>query len=270
MGFSVGYNDPLIPNAPLDMIPFGRTEDGGQLGFLTDFGSVKDLALAPIVMVYPMMCSECAGVSLLAKDLKGFMQLMATMDESLFADLFIYLLEVENNARMRENPAIDPGMVENNDGYIEGLRQQLVQHIREAQEDQKKTDLFKEIFGIDAFEDPVKEMVDLARYRKDEITIQTADEVGIVFAGAGKEVKSYNGRLNDAEAISSLLDQASQSQRLRFYRDAFFASEIYDLEESVENSVKRIIYKKLVDDGYSREAQALQTRYLESQYFSWK
>ncbi|WP_339255459.1 hypothetical protein [Paenibacillus sp. FSL P2-0136] len=73
--------------SPIDSIMFARTGmDGIHFSFLTDFSSVTDLSLAPIVRVDPMDFGNC--IKIVAKNIRDFFTLHFSGHEDLLLNEF--------------------------------------------------------------------------------------------------------------------------------------------------------------------------------------
>ena len=262
LGFRIQYKDDVLPMTPIDAIPFARTRDGGQLSFLTDFGTTQDLAQAPIVIVYPFECVECEWTQIVAMNLEAFLQLSASLDESYWFELFQYILTKQNQ---KEFP------VSSNDEYSVRQYDSLTIYVQRSQQQNiDRVVLLKEQFGIDASAEPIKMTEDMLQWRKEIATIETFGDFGINYGNEVVKVDRYYERLEEVTLVEEFLGQSTLPERLRFYRDVLYLDEFYYLEEDVQSQIKELIINYLKKDGLNREAEVLDSQYVMTRFFSWK
>lgn len=221
------------PCTPVDSIPFGRTGgDGNHFCFLTDFGRVKDLSEAPIIMVTPM---SDRPTHLIAKNLTDFLSLILAVEnpEILDADLTsperINRLIKEALEWREENP-------ERND-FIDRFKTFL------------KNDL-----AISPIDNAYEYLIDLRNQRAKSITIETLDTLGIITNSPANEIRVYDYDQNDLQKINHFLTAATNYERLKFYRDA---CQEYVLTNDYDNEIKNIVVENLKIDKLEREANML-------------
>lgn len=237
LGFEIFY-DQHYCTTPLDVIPFASTgSDGIHFGFLTDFGHVKDLNLAPIVCVAP---SDFIYGKLVAKNLKDFLSLAATVGQVEFLNQD-YKNENEVTTRLQE--------------WDDEQREEYEEVIQDRSE---LIRVLKDELHIEPMPQVVHYIKNLRAARKKEISIKTEDGIGIIYRDKKSEIKTFDYKINDGIKVKKYLEKASLPERLKFYRDA---TNCYILNEEYEAEIQKTLVYFLNKDGFQREAKILKEKY---------
>lgn len=227
MGFYIAYDHFYSPT-PIDVIPFAGTGgDGIHFGFLTDFGTHKDLNKAPIVCVAP---SDDPPVKLVAKNLKDFLSLIIIIKESGFLSE-----DYKNDKELKER------IKEWGEDVDVRNRKQLIK-------------ILKENFEIKPILKLCQYTKDLRKERQADITIHTEDGIGIIFGERKLSINGFDYKSKDIKKIKSYLKRASLPERIKFYRDATYC---YVLSEGYEADIQKTLVETLRKDGFAREAKIL-------------
>ena len=255
LGFYIEFNH-HYSTTPLDVIPFAGTGgDGIHFGFLTDFGNVKDLDKAPIVCVSPM---NDPPVKLVSQNLRDFLRLVITVGNAEFLNED-YANKEEVTIRLMKWDKVSEV-----DGYghplppdkIFQMKQRITETLKARVE---KINLIKSQFQMEEMPDVYKYIKDLRLARQAEITIETADNIGIIYLEETMPITEFDYRIKDSDSVSGYLEKASKAQRLKFYRDATYH---YILSKDYDYDIQKVIIKALRNDGFKREAHILETKYL--------
>ncbi|WP_139135253.1 hypothetical protein [Roseivirga sp. 4D4] len=253
LGFYIEY-DHHHSMTPLDVIPFAGTGgDGIHFGFLTDFGTVKDLSNAPIVCVSP---SNDPPIRLVAQNLTDFLGLVLTIGEAEFLD-DDYTSDEQIKAQLQEWDEVSEVDWKGNPlpkTEIEEMKQ------RRAERRQGRVLLAKvlsEQFEIYPITKVSQYINDLRVVRKKEITIETLDGIGIKYRTEKLIIEGFDYSVED-NLVQSYLDKASEAERLKFYRDATYN---YILSDDFDKVIKELLIKSLQKHGYRREGQILKKKY---------
>jgi len=239
IGFLLGTTEPYSTE-PQDIIPFARTGgDGCYFAFLTDFGRIKDLELAPIVFISPtdFFQNETNGCFLFAMNFLDFLSIMNTI---LLADI----IRFENLETMDFDTIINQLKFEH-------------QHYDSAKENQIRENTInqlKEKFNL-------TEMGNLNAYykafyaeRRSDHYIETKDGIGIVV----EDIPSLTTQIIEEEldplALEARLQKMSVDDRKKFYRDA---PHLYITYQENYWAIKEVLVKQLNKDYLSREAGVL-------------
>ncbi len=228
--FLIQYDQEQMVSTPLDVIPFAFTAgDGIHFGFLTDFDYSKDLTETPIVCVTPMGES----MRLVAANLNEFLQLVYAIGD---AEILSYHIESSEKLARR----------------IEALE---VWPLRE-----KCREVLKNEFSIEPLKDPFAHLESIRKKRSSQITIETSDEVGIVFTKPFSQVEPFDYWQNrSAYDVKHYLNDVDLAGRLRFYRDA---ATHYALTRGGDVAIGAVIMRSLAKDGLYRESAMLGKAFL--------
>ncbi|UVI30998.1 hypothetical protein [Paenibacillus spongiae] len=156
-------------SSPADTIMFAGTGmDGIHFSFLTDFGSVTDLSLAPIIRVDPMDFGNCAKI--VAKNIRDFFALHFSAHEGLLLNDFeskehylAYLKEQEGDDE-EENEYFDKKKWQRQKNEV---RDNAIQR-----------------FGFQPILDGYAYMQEIRRARWNELIVTTSDGLGVTVRGA--------------------------------------------------------------------------------------
>ncbi|MDF2571675.1 MAG: hypothetical protein K0R55_3279 [Sporomusa sp.] len=163
-------------SSPTDAIMFARTGMGGiHFSFLTDFGSVTDLSLAPIIRVDPMNFGNCSKI--VANNIRDFFVIHFSDHEGLLLNDF-----------------------ESQEHYLSYLRDQEDENDEEESNyfDRKKwqrqkievRDSAMQCFGFQPLPDGYAYMQEVRRARWNELILPTSDGLGVT--APGTSVDSLN------------------------------------------------------------------------------
>jgi len=256
LGFYIAF-DHHYSLTPLDMIPFAGTGgDGIHFCFLTDFGAVLDLNDSAIVCVSP---TNDPPVKLVAKNLKDFLRLVVALGKAEFLDYNNILsmsteereLELEEWGEMDDTVglAFDP---KGNPIPVD------IEHPIPSHSRVELIEILKEQYQIDPILGVQQYINNLRAKRKREVTIQTADDIGIIYQTEKPAINCFDYNSKDINSIKVYLDSASKAEKLKFYRDATYH---YILSKGYDTEIKKLIIESLTNDGYIREAKILKKQY---------
>lgn len=254
LGFYIEY-DHHYTTTPLDVIPFAGTGGNGiHFGFLTNFGTTKDLDNAPIVCVSP---SNDPPVKLVAKNLTDFLSLTIAVGEAEFLDED-YQTDEEVLTRLQEWDKVSETDWQGNPLPKDEI-DQMKQRTTEIQQGRAQlTKMLKDQFNIDSMPNVSQYIKDLRAKRQTQITIETSDDIGITLQTNKLTIEGFDYSIKDSNQVKNYLENVSKVERLKFYRDATYH---YILSKDYDNDIKKIIIASLIKDGYKREAQILKMKY---------
>ncbi|HZG18016.1 MAG TPA: hypothetical protein VE710_23845 [Candidatus Bathyarchaeia archaeon] len=233
LGLIMEEEDIRYMATPPDVIPFARPgADGIHYGFLTDFGSVKDLEEAYIVCVSPMDFGE--EVWVVAKNIRDFLRIVYT----------------ENSILYNHFPDVD--------SYVRYMEK------REEEESDEQTiearEMFKERFSINPIEDMVQYIIDLHDQRKRAIAVPTINSLGVTQMSSEKEHERFllhSEQLDeeDFDQVRSFFKRASVESKLAFIRDVQTKNVLEDRE------LRELVKNELRSFGMEDEANRLELSY---------
>lgn len=237
-GFMISYSG-RYNVTPLDAIPFARTGGAGiHFGFLTDFGNIKSLEHAPIVIIAP---TDDPPIRLVAKNLNNFLSYFPTLIDA--EDLLIN--EIDDWDRRN---------IERWDIYSEE------EIIIEKQKYSKLANDFRNIFNgpkLNSHEEILANIQGIRNSRNSVVTIETADDIGIILNEPSLEntiIDKFDYSITDANLIENYLKSSSKSGRMQFYRNATY---MYILSKGYDYEILQILKKWLKNDGFSRECEII-------------
>lgn len=253
LGFYIEF-DHYYPMTPLDVIPFAGTGgDGIHFGFLTDFGNEEDLENSPIVCISP---SNHPPVKLVAKNLKDFLRIVTVIGFAEFLDED-YESEEEIKTRLAEWDAVSEKDWKGNplsQSEIEEAKKSLEKTLKQRENLRSVMRIEMEITPMDSI---VSYISHLRKERAKEIELVDAYDIGINLT-CKDEIKEYQYEDKDIPKITLYLKNASQCEKILFYRNAtyhFILSEDYDKE------IKKLLIESLKNDGFKRESKILTKKY---------
>lgn len=248
-------------NTPIDVIPFAATgSDGVHFGFLTDFGTVKDLNNAPIVCISPL---GGPPVQIVAKNLKDFFALVISVRE---------IDDIEDRGEHEENDErdeLEDACLEMPQVYkevdiekwthmnYESIESEIIMKQLMINRKLKRMDavkMFEEKYQIIPIRDVVQYIKDVDKKRQLEITIQTNDGIGVVYPFGKSFLKVFDYKIKDVQIIKEYLLRASKEERIKFYRDATYE---YVLSKDYDYEIKKLIIEMLKKDKFYLEAKLL-------------
>lgn len=226
-------------NTPCDVIVFGNIGmDGIHYGFLTDFGFVPDLEMAPIVCISPMDFDRPTRI--VAKNLREFLSINLT-DEALFYNDFenekSYLAAKQKWAEEAANSPYQPS--ENDKAVRETIRKRLMENIR-----------------MPLIDNPYHYVRNVDLERQKSVTIRTLDGLGVT-APLSEGEKHIPFPIQkraepDLKLLKEYLNSAPVASRLALIRDIQL---YYVLEEQQE--LRDIVLESMNKMGLSDEARRL-------------
>lgn len=226
---------------PCDVITFARLGvDGIHFGLLTDFGVVSDLEEAFVVCISPMNFGE--HIKIVARNLKEFVGLICTLKDA---------CAVANLQLCKDE-----------DDYKE-----LLQEITQLEEEEVHTSRNSAIFQMmstikcelinDVYDYVEREVI---AARKEQIVLQTMDEIGIVplqhinSKHTIFELESdIDFELND---VKDFFHQSTVESKLAFIRDAQFAFLLADDQE-----LMNLVIHELRQIGLTDEVNRIENPY---------
>ncbi|WP_261300498.1 hypothetical protein [Paenibacillus andongensis] len=232
-------------SSPADAIMFARTGmDGIHFSLLTDFGSVTDLSLAPIIRVDPMDFGNCTKI--VANNIRDFFLLHFSDHEGLLLNNF-----------------------ESEEQYLSYLRDQEDEDDEEENEyfDRKKwrrqkievRDFAMQCFGFQPLPDGYAYIQEVRRARWNELILPTSDGLGVTARGISVDglnrpaphpwhMKEIPGR--NVEHLKAYIASAQQAGLFGFIRDC-------QVQGVDDDKVIRAICDQLILLGLPLEAKRL-------------
>tara|TARA_R110002073_G_C9423385_1_gene576195 strand:+ start:160 stop:1023 length:864 start_codon:yes stop_codon:yes gene_type:complete len=236
-GFFLDQSMPFAPQ-PIDMIPFATTgTDGTYFAFLTDFGRVKSLEEAPIIMYCGADFNyeePSSSFTLFAKNIKDFL----SISTQIYNPYFVY--------------EADPRLT-NFKNEVEELLED------EFEETEERTSIAKSLvkhLDLEVIENLNEYYSELMLQRHNKSEIKTKDGLNIIFeklrGDYDKEIDDILGK----EKLISSLSELNKSSRLKFYRD--YGDVYRNLDKDEFHYVLEVIIKFLKEDNLPREAKVLE------------
>jgi len=262
LGFFIHYDSHYFIT-PLDVIPFAGTGgDGIHFGFLSDFGTVTNLAYAPIVCVSP---TNDPPIKLVAKDLTDFLRLVVTVGVAEFLDTD-YQTDDEITQRLQEweTENSDEEWAEiltinkNNPEAIAGIKKMMQSDEAGSQGRLLQAKILKQDFQIEPMPRLTHYIKSLRKARQTKITIKTIDNIGVIYPTDNANINNFDYKIKDTKKIKNYLDNASPTERIKFYREATYH---YILSKNFDSHIKTPLIKALRKDGFEREARLLKKNY---------
>ncbi|WP_409274604.1 hypothetical protein V1499_06020 [Neobacillus sp. SCS-31] len=226
-------------NTPSDVVVFGNIGvDGIHYGFLTDFGSVSDLEIAPIVCICPMDFERPARI--VAKNLAEFLRVNLA-DSALFYNEFNsekdYLTAKEKWAAEAANSPYQPSEDE-----------KLVR--------EKAKNFFMENIQIPNIDHPYRYIQKVEQERQRKVSIKTQDGLGVtapLLPGEKHIPFPIQKDIDpDLELLKDYLYSAPVPSRLALFRDIQLN---YVLEDNPE--LFKLVIDSMINIGLIDEANRL-------------
>lgn len=233
-GDLLGYNfkiyelDDRYLNTPLDLIPFASPGmDGIHYGFLTDFGSVKDLEDAYIVRVVPMDFDE--PVKIVARNLQDFLRLLC------FAPASLDILDIYSNEDLCRKVSLEDSTIVMNKDTL------------------KVREIFRKRAHLEPIPDIFNYFLEVSEERVGKIVLATKDGLGVVnkISASTNHKAASLSRYNSLKLyeVQSFFAAATPEAKLGFLRDAQSLGLIYDNEEVKEFLRDELVKLKLLDEA---------------------
>lgn len=190
---------------PPDLIPFASTcGDGIHFGFLTDFHSVSNLSVAPIVCVSP---TNDPPLRYMARNIREFLNLVYSVP---YAEMLETMWNYDDEKQ------------------IIGLVKEFEKYTSSNWEEKRKYILtrYQQVFGTKKLE-VVSYFHEVKKDRAESIHMTTLDGLGVLCAKPSIQSKQHfnfppNRNCDEAEVVKmqSFLDQSNELEKLAFVRDA--------------------------------------------------
>ncbi|MFJ7755923.1 hypothetical protein ACQKGI_22040 [Peribacillus muralis] len=226
-------------NTPSDVIIFGNIgQDGIHYGFLTDYGSVTELEVAPIVCVSPMDFDTPTRI--VSRNLREFLRVNLT-DGALFYNYFSSEGEyLETKGRWAAEEAYSPYQTTENEKRVrERVQKSLL-----------------EIFQLPHIDNPYRYVQDVGLVRQRNVSIQTMDGLGVIEPLLQHEKHSpfpiHKDTDPDLKLLQGYLYSAPLASRLALFRNLQFS---YVLQDNHE--LHKIVIDTMNKMGLNDEANRL-------------
>ncbi|MGN7941427.1 MULTISPECIES: hypothetical protein [Bacillaceae] len=226
-------------NTPSDVIVFGNIGANGiHYGFLTDYGSVTELEVAPIVCVSPMDFDT--PIRIVARNLREFLRVNLT-DSALFYNHFSseekYLETKERWTTEEANSPYQP--TENEKQVRERVQRFLLEN-----------------FQLPHIDNPYRYVQDVGLARQRNVCIQTMDGLGVTEPLLQHEKHSpfplYKDTDPDLKLLQEYINSAPFASRLALFRDLQL---YYILQDNHE--LYKIVIDTMNNMGLTDEASRL-------------
>jgi hypothetical protein len=235
------YLCPWMPYSPqpVDMIPFATTGvDGTYFAFLTDFGAVKKLEEAPIV-VY-----SAAGLNL---ETHTYSPVLFARS---FSDFISICTQVPHLDLIYDG---DPRKTKwDMDTILDDFNDE-----DEMEEHQEVSKILKSYLNLNKIENLNMYYSEFYSERNSKSYIKTKDGLNIFFDGSFSKSLEAIGEILSLEDLNLYLSSSDYPSRLKIYRDYPLLFNYYSNEEFL--SLLETFIKYLKNDNHKREAAVLQT-----------
>lgn len=239
IGFQPCPHDFAYSFTPPDLIPFASTGGGGiHFGFLTDFGTVRTLAEAPIVCVSP---TNDPLIRYMAQNITDFLNLVSSVP----------------HAEMLESFWSNPDET--------AIQEEIKMIAEDTPVDWKKAQLivaehFKNKFGTQQV-NIVISLQEAQEKRANAIALSTKDGLGIVGEHSGSTYSKLELDRNNSEdqlaRINEYLNNSSTVEKLAFIRDANYS---FILVPDYDKEVLQLVIELLESLNLPDEAYRMQIR----------
>lgn len=222
-------------NTPSDVVVFGNIGvDGIHYGFLTDYGSVSDLEVAPIICVNPIDFDR--PIRIVANNLREFLRVNMT-DSELFYNQFEseenYLLAKEQWREEANNSPYQPTEKEN------FSRKRICNYLIDD-------------LKIPRIDNPYRYVQTVKREREKNIIIQTQDGLGVtnpLLLGEKHIHFPIKETYLDLELLQEYLSSKPIASRLAIFRDLQINYSWQDYPELFDIVIKAMIDIKCIDEA---------------------
>jgi hypothetical protein len=225
LGFRISFNC-RYPVTPLDVIPFATTTSAGtHFGFLTEFGSVKTLDSAKIIIIEP---TNDPRIKIVANNLYEFLSYFPAITdaENLYLENYQKWKEREEDIR----DLIDAKHVANLNALIKD---------------------FKNEFSYSKIESVEQVYENIEKIRKSYNSQNTI----INSSNTEHRIDTFDYNITDATIIDNFLKNTNKESRKYFYSQA---PQWYTISKDYDYQIIPVLKKWLLFDGYVREANVLQ------------
>ncbi len=236
LNFYLSLEDFRYFNTPCDVVVFANIGlDGVHYGFLTDFGSVSNLEIAPIVCVCPMDFDRPTRV--VAKNIREFLRINLT-DAELFYNQFkneeSYLAAKEQWLTEAANSPYQPS-----------------DHEKRVRE--KITKFLYEKIHMPVIENPYRYVQNIELERKNSVSIQTRDGLGVTTPLLqGEEHTPFPMQTDidpELELVQEYLYTKPIASRLALIRDIQLTYVLDDNEELLNIITDALYHLDLIDEA---------------------
>lgn len=220
-------------NTPLDVIAFARPGvDGIHYGFLTDFGSVKQLEEVYIVRVSPMDFDE--PVKIVARNIHDFMRILC------YTPIALDLVDTSTSE----------------DDFKQLVTKYPELALSQIDDHNPVNEIFKETFQLEPIPDIYAYMQKIKEERSKEMSMVTDDGIGVVNkTDQNVELQLMGLQRHQSlklEEIEGFFKDASYISKLGFLRDAQSKGLLFD-----NNPVKSYLKEQLMLMNLQDEAERL-------------
>jgi hypothetical protein len=224
-------------NTPSDVVVFGNIGvDGVHYGFLTDYGSVTDLEIAPIVCVCPMDFEHPTRI--VAKNLCEFLRVNLTDGE-----LFYNQFNSEENYLVARDQWV---AVAANSPYQPFENEKLVR--------ERVTKFLMENLHISIIDNPYLYVQNVELERQRNVSIQTQDGLGVttpLLQGEKHMPFPIQKDIDpDLEFLQEYLYSTPVASRLALFRDIQLNYVLQDNQELYKIMIDAMNNMELIDEAY--------------------
>lgn len=236
LNFYLSLEDFRYFNTPSDVVVFGRIGmDGIHYGFLTDFSSVADLEVAPIVCVSPMDFERPTRI--VAKNLCDFLKVNLT-DGGLFYNQF----ESEETYLEAKNKWITEAV---NFPFQPSENEILIR--------EKVTNLLMEIIQMPIINNPYQYVQQVEIERQRNVVIQTQDGLGVttrLLQGEKHVLFPIHKDIDpDLILLQEYLYTSPVASRLALFRDIQLNYNLQDNQELCKIVADAMVGMELIDEA---------------------
>ncbi|MDL4840245.1 hypothetical protein [Aquibacillus rhizosphaerae] len=223
-------------NTPSDVVVFGNIGvDGVHYGFLTDYGSVTDLEIAPIVCVCPMDFER--PIRIVAKNLCEFLSVNFTD-----AELFYNQFESEQDyLKSREQWVAEDA----NSTYQLSENEKVVR--------ERVRGILTERIHIPIIDNPYRYVQNIKLERQRIISIQTQDGLGVAnLLLQGEKHKTFPTEKDtdpDLKLLREYLRSTPVASRLALFRDIQLNYVLQDNKDLCKIVLEAMINMELFDEA---------------------
>ena len=235
LGFYLNHEMPYAPQ-PIDIIPFASTGvDGTYFAFLTDFGEMLDLEIAPIIMYCNADMNyknPKAGCLLFANNILDFVSIIIQ--------------------------TLDPYIVFENDPRYTDFNSEILEFIDDEPDEKRDEtiEILKRNLPIPQIDNLNEYYLDLFHQRSINTRIKTKDGLNINFNEQSKNIGHEINSMLSKEDLELKLSKMDKLFRLKFYRD--YGSLYPDLRTDEFLYVFDVLIEFLKKDKLQREASVLE------------
>jgi len=226
-------------NTPSDVIVFGNIGANGiHYGFLTDYGSVTELEVAPIVCVRPMDFDT--PIRIVARNLREFLRVNLTDSALFYNQISSEEKYIETKERWTTEEENSPYQPTENEKQVRERVQRFLQ----------------ENFQLPHIDNPYRYVQDVGLARQRNVCIQTMDGLGVTEPLLQHEKHSpfplHKDTDPDLKLLQEYINSAPFASRLALFRDLQLN---YILQDNHE--LYKIVIDTMNNMGLTDEASRL-------------